>query len=356
MSYRREGSSDAAGRLADRLVDHFGAGRVFIDVDAIEPGMDYVEAITRAVAACDVLVAVIGPGWLTAADERGRRLDDPNDWVRVEIGTALARGVRVIPALVGGADMPTGKDLPIELAGLARRNALRIRHETFRADAGHLVTAIERALTSSVSVAASDDTVVPAGDVSDRAIRQKTMAGRDDGLHAIRLFVDAERAAGSITDKRTKAKALSDVANAVAATDPRRAARLLDEAERVANSIAGESEKASALVDIVQAAAKPDPARAERIAESITDDSLKGWALSRIALMTAVSDPDRAERIAESITNETARASSLANIAQILAATDPDRAERIAESITNETARASALASIARYIAGVTQG
>ena len=87
VSYRREDGGDA-GRLADRLVDRFGAERVFIDVDAIEPGMDYVEALTHAVEACDVLVAVIGPGWLTATDKQGRRIDDPYDWVRVEVGTA----------------------------------------------------------------------------------------------------------------------------------------------------------------------------------------------------------------------------------------------------------------------------
>src|SRR6185437_9100205 len=128
VSYRREDGGDAAGRLADRLVDRLGAERVFMDVDAIEPGMDYVEAITRAVEACDVLVAVIGPSWLSAAGKHGRRLDDPHDWVRVEVGTALKRGVRVIPVLMGGAVMPGRDDLPDDLADLARRSALHIRH------------------------------------------------------------------------------------------------------------------------------------------------------------------------------------------------------------------------------------
>src|ERR1700761_4255959 len=107
VSYRREDGSDAAGRLAARLVGRLGAERVFIDVDAIEPGMDYVEALTSGVGACAVLVAVIGPGWLAAAGKRGRRLDDPDDWVRVEVRTALERGVRLIPVLVGDAPMPT---------------------------------------------------------------------------------------------------------------------------------------------------------------------------------------------------------------------------------------------------------
>jgi TIR domain len=147
VSYRREESGYAAGRLADRLIDRFGVEQVFIDVETIEPGADFAEAISRAVDACLVLVAVIGPGWLAAADEQGgRRLDDPDDLVRLEIGAALARQVRVIPVLVEGAVMPRRTDLPDSLAALARRNAFRIRHESFRDDAGRLVSAIERVL------------------------------------------------------------------------------------------------------------------------------------------------------------------------------------------------------------------
>ena len=86
VSYRRQDSDHLAGRLYDRLVDRFGEGQVFMDVDTIEPGLDFAEEITRAVAACQVFVAVIGPAWLTATDGRGRRrLDDPDDFVRLEI-------------------------------------------------------------------------------------------------------------------------------------------------------------------------------------------------------------------------------------------------------------------------------
>jgi hypothetical protein len=149
VSYRRGETSGVAGRLADRLTDRFGAEQVFIDVDTIEPGADFVEAIDQAVDACAVLVAVIGPDWLTAADERGgRRLDDPDDLVRLEVGAALARGVRVIPVLVEGTVMPGREDLPDSLAGLARRNALRVRHDSFRDDAGRLVAAVERVLAA----------------------------------------------------------------------------------------------------------------------------------------------------------------------------------------------------------------
>lgn len=129
VSYRRKDSS-YAGRLSDLLTNRFGERQVFLDVEAIAPGADYAEKIFRAVDTCVVLVAVIGPGWLLAADERGkRRLDDPDDLVRREIGRALARKVMVIPVLVGNAKMPRSEDLPESLAGLARLNELRIRDD-----------------------------------------------------------------------------------------------------------------------------------------------------------------------------------------------------------------------------------
>lgn len=144
LSYRRQESSHVAGRLYDRLADHFGEARVFMDVDTIEPGVDFVQAINRAVVDCQVLLAVIGPNWLTITDARGRRrLDDPDDIVRLEVQAALARDVRVIPILVEGAGMPAGDELPASLAGLVRRNAFTIRHESFRSDAERLIAVIE---------------------------------------------------------------------------------------------------------------------------------------------------------------------------------------------------------------------
>ena len=96
ISYRRSDTPHVAGRLFDRLVARFGAGNVFIDVDTIEPGLDFTDAIADAVGACDVLLALIGSNWLDAADDRGhRRLDDPDDLVVVEVATALQRQIRV---------------------------------------------------------------------------------------------------------------------------------------------------------------------------------------------------------------------------------------------------------------------
>src|SRR5262249_39652061 len=159
VSYRRQESSHLAGRLADRLADRFGESQVFIDVDTIEPGVDFAEEIILAVAACKVLLAIIGPNWLTATDEQGRRrLDAPDDTVPLEVQAALARGVRVIPILVEGAVMPAQKDLPDSLVGLVRRNALLIRHESFRSDVERLVTAIDRVLAAAPGTAAVSST------------------------------------------------------------------------------------------------------------------------------------------------------------------------------------------------------
>jgi hypothetical protein len=149
ISYRREQAGGLAGRLYDRLADKFGEAQVFMDVDSIEPGVDFAEVIERAVASCDVLLAVIGPGWLAAKDDAGqRRLDDPDDLVRLEVEAALARNVRVIPVLVEGAPMPRRQNLPESLSALARRNAFILRNETFRADAPRLVELLDRFLSS----------------------------------------------------------------------------------------------------------------------------------------------------------------------------------------------------------------
>src|SRR5215471_15899005 len=102
ISYRREDTAGYSGRIYDHFRDHFGEKRVFIDVDTIQPGEDFIQVIEEKVASCDVLVAVIGPHWVSALNEAGkRRLDDPRDFVRVEIAAALARNIRVIPVLVG---------------------------------------------------------------------------------------------------------------------------------------------------------------------------------------------------------------------------------------------------------------
>lgn len=147
VSYRRQDTSGIAGRLHDRLAERFGARRVFIDVDSIEPGLDFAESIERAVDASEVLLAVIGPQWLTITDEVGhRRLDDSDDVVRLEIEAALRRGIRVVPLLVEGARMPRRQELPESLGSLAHRHGLTLRHESFHDDSARLLKALDKIL------------------------------------------------------------------------------------------------------------------------------------------------------------------------------------------------------------------
>ncbi len=144
ISYRRNDSATNAGRIYDRLEGHFEQGQVFMDVDTIQPGLDFVEVVQEAVGSCDALIAVIGREWLGASDESGRRrLENPEDLVRLEIATALERGIRVIPVLVQGARMPVAPDLPEGLTALARRNSVEVSDNRFRTEIDQLIKALE---------------------------------------------------------------------------------------------------------------------------------------------------------------------------------------------------------------------
>lgn len=130
ISYRRSDSIAEAGRIYDKLVEAFGAERIFKDVDNIPYGADFVAYLDQAVAQCDVLMPLIGKTWLNVTDAEGkRRLDDPHDFVRIEIAAALKRDILVLPVLLDGAVMPGPADLPEDLQTLARRNAARVRHD-----------------------------------------------------------------------------------------------------------------------------------------------------------------------------------------------------------------------------------
>jgi uncharacterized membrane protein HdeD (DUF308 family) len=145
INYRRDDSSASAGRLYDRLAARFPKDQIFIDVDNLDPGVDFVEVIEQSVGSCDVLIAVIGRRWLSSSEAEGsRRLDNPDDFVRIEIATALKRNIRVIPVLVDGASMPRPSDLPDDLKSLLRRNAVEVTHTRFSVDSDRLIAAIER--------------------------------------------------------------------------------------------------------------------------------------------------------------------------------------------------------------------
>jgi uracil-DNA glycosylase len=147
INYRRQDSEGYVGRLYDHLCQHFNREDIFMDVDNLAPGVDFVAALEEAVSRCDVLIAVIGPFWNTISDEHGRRrLDQWNDFVRIEIANALKQGKHVIPVLVGHAQMPSPADLPEDIAALARRNAIELSHQRFSYDTGKLITAIKHSL------------------------------------------------------------------------------------------------------------------------------------------------------------------------------------------------------------------
>jgi hypothetical protein len=143
LSYRRQDSQSATGRLADDLQAHFGDERVFRDHE-IAAGQDFVEAIRRAVDSATVLLVVVGPRWLASTDSAGRRrLDDPADFVRLEIALALAAHVPIVPVLVEGAAMPGPGELPALLAEFARCQAVELSDKRWRYDVTTLIESLQ---------------------------------------------------------------------------------------------------------------------------------------------------------------------------------------------------------------------
>ena len=144
ISYRRADSADVTGRIYDRLIQQFGKSAIFKDVDSIPPGVDFKTHLEKAVGRCKIFLVVIGDRWLDATDSKRRnRLQDPNDFVRIEIESALSRNILVIPLLVRGAVMPAEKKLPPSLRKLVYRNGISIRSDPdFHGDINRLIDAI----------------------------------------------------------------------------------------------------------------------------------------------------------------------------------------------------------------------
>ena len=145
ISYRRQDSAAYAGRLYDRLAERFGIANVFIDIDSIDPGVDFVDALTEKIQFCQAMLVVIGPDWVSVRDEHGNlRLSDPQDFVRQEVAMGLERQIQVIPLLVGGATMPPDKDLPDQLSALVRRQAVVISDTHFHRDVDDLIETLQK--------------------------------------------------------------------------------------------------------------------------------------------------------------------------------------------------------------------
>ncbi len=198
ISYRRQETAYPAGWLYDRLAAQFGEDQIFKDVDSIELGDDFVEVITASVAACDVLLALIGDQWLTIIGEDGQpRMDNPHDFVRLEVEAALARGVRIIPVLVDGAEMPSPEQLPPSLAPLSHRQALELSPARFHYDTSRLLDVLDRILTGEESPSHPDGHELPAPPPSGRrgAEPGETPIGRRHRLSKRTLLMTAGAAA-----------------------------------------------------------------------------------------------------------------------------------------------------------------
>jgi hypothetical protein len=143
ICYRRADSQSATGRIYDHLVQAFGKDAVFIDVDNIPAGVDFRAAIGKTIAQSAVMLVMIGPTWLVATDAHGRRLEQVNDRVRIEVESGLLRGMPVIPVLVDGAKMPEARDLPPTLSQLAYQNSREVApNPHFQLDINRLIESI----------------------------------------------------------------------------------------------------------------------------------------------------------------------------------------------------------------------
>ncbi len=155
ICYRRGDSPDVAARIYDRLVQEFQTGNVYYDLDSIPFGADFRNHIESLLQTSDVMLVVIGPQWLRVKSGK-RRIDDPGDYVRIEVEAALRRGIRVIPTLVGGAAIPSPNDLPDVIEPLAFRHGIPVRQDPdFHGDMNRLINSLTRP-------APPNDTVVPA--------------------------------------------------------------------------------------------------------------------------------------------------------------------------------------------------
>jgi TIR domain len=154
ISYRREDTAPITGRIYDRLQAIFGRDQVFMDLDSIPFGVDFRTHIAESLSRCHALLVVIGPHWLGVSPDGSRRIDDPSDFVRLEVAQALARNIRVIPLLIDRTDMPSSSSLPEDLKSLAFRNALRVDSGAdFHHHIDRLCKSLQSTLGSSTSTA-----------------------------------------------------------------------------------------------------------------------------------------------------------------------------------------------------------
>ena len=203
INYRRGDDPGNTGRLFDRLQDVFEPQQLFLDVDNIAPGLDFVRELNDRVAECDIVLAVIGRGWVDARNAEGaRRLDDPDDFVRIEIESALNQGKRVIPVLVGEGQLPKPEDLPETLQPLTRRNAVRLTHERFRADVAGLVKALQHSLEEIEARREAEAEARRRAQAEEERKRQEAEAARRAEEEALRKKAELEAQEHAAAERR----------------------------------------------------------------------------------------------------------------------------------------------------------
>ena len=221
LSYRRSDSAYVAANLSDKLQQHFGRDSVFFDIDTIPLGVDFREYIGNAVGQCDVLLAVIGDQWVRAVDAQGnRRIDNPSDFVRVEIESALKRDIPVIPVLVGETEMPSADDLPEAIQSIVYRNATELRAgRDLRQHIDLLIQGLEslfklKNVPQEKPIAAKEPDIKPAkvSDKADASELVEEMKKSLEGLAGKSLFI------GTIPPKKLK-NAINTYATQVAPED-----------------------------------------------------------------------------------------------------------------------------------------
>jgi len=149
INYRRQDTEGYVGRLYDHLLKQFKPEDIFMDVQNMEPGANFAEVLEDAVSKCEIFLAMIGPHWLTLENKGGeRRLDEWNDFVRLEIEIALKQGKKVIPILVGNAQIPNPTQLPDSIQSLAMYHAVELSHMRFATDVEDLISFMRDMLPS----------------------------------------------------------------------------------------------------------------------------------------------------------------------------------------------------------------
>lgn len=144
ISYRVQDSAGETGRLVDALKDAFYEDQIFVDIEKLEPGVDFTEALARSLDSCDILLAIIGPEWAGRPDSQNiTRIKKPDDWVRIELETALKRNIRLIPVLVSGASLPAVNEIPESLLPLLKRQTIELSNKRWKYDTEQLINFLE---------------------------------------------------------------------------------------------------------------------------------------------------------------------------------------------------------------------